>query len=131
MGDGPGPAAVLIDTLGELAAVWGLADVAFVGGSLYPGRNGQNMMEAAAYGGSVLFGPYTSNFKEAVEGLLARGAARRVNDAGALASALCDDLNDPETACLRGEAGRAFVVAQRGAAARTVADLERLGRRAG
>ena len=130
-GLGLGPAAILVDTLGELSAVWGLADVAFVGGSLYPGRNGQNMMEAAAYGGSVLFGPYTSNFKEAVEGLLARRAARRVGDAESLANALRDDLDDPESATLRGEAGRAFVLAQRGAAARTVADLERLGRRAG
>ena len=123
--------AILVDTLGELSAVWGLADVAFVGGSLYPGRNGQNMMEAAAYGGSVLFGPHTSNFKEAVEGLLSRRGARRVADAEGLARALCDDLEDPESASERGDAGRAFVLAQRGAAARTVAELERLGRRAG
>ena len=122
---------VLIDTLGELSAVWGLADVAFVGGSLFPGRNGQNMMEAAAYGGSVLFGPHTGNFKDAVEGLLGRSAARRVLDAADLASALIADLADPEAASRRGAAGRAFVLAQRGAAARTVADLERLGRRAG
>lgn len=130
-GSGPPPPAVLIDTIGELSAVWGMADVAFVGGSLYPGRNGQNMMEAAAYGGAVLFGPHTANFKDAVEGLLERGAARRVRDAGELAAALLDDLNDPESAANRGAAGRAFVLAQRGAAARTVADLERLGRRAG
>jgi 3-deoxy-D-manno-octulosonic-acid transferase len=131
VGVGGGPAAILVDTLGELSAVWGLADVAFVGGSLYPGRNGQNMMEAAAYGGSVLFGPHTGNFKEAVEGLLARSGARRVDNAEELAKALLDDLDDPESASGRGEAGRAFVLAQRGAAARTVADLERLGRRAG
>ena len=46
-----GPPVILIDTIGELAAVWGLADVAFVGGSLRPGRGGQNMMEPAAYRG--------------------------------------------------------------------------------
>ena len=66
---------ILIDTIGELGAVWGLADVAFVGGSLVPGRGGQNMMEPAAYGASVLFGPYTSNFRETVEQLLTRNAA--------------------------------------------------------
>lgn len=130
-GEGYGSPVVLIDTLGELSAVWGLADVAFVGGSLYPGRNGQNMMEAAAYGGSVLFGPFTSNFKDAVEGLMERGAARRVADADDLADALIEDLDDPERASARGTAGRAFVLAQRGAAARTVAELDRLGRRAG
>ena len=64
------PPVILIDTIGELGAVWGLADVAFVGGSLLPGRGGQNMMEPAAYGASVLFGPHTSNFRETVEQLL-------------------------------------------------------------
>ncbi|MDB5351131.1 MAG: 3-deoxy-D-manno-octulosonic-acid transferase [Planctomycetota bacterium] len=120
------PAVILIDTLGELSAVWGLADVAFVGGSLFPGRGGQNMMEAAAYGPSVIFGPHTSNFKEAVEGLLARGGARRVADAEELASALAEDLDDPETASRRGAAGREFVLAQDGASVRTVAELDRL-----
>nr|AIA89360.1 CAZy families GT30 protein [uncultured Planctomyces sp.] len=46
---------ILVDTLGELSAVWGLADVAYVGGSLTPGRGGQNMLEPAAYGAAVLF----------------------------------------------------------------------------
>ena len=101
-----GPAAViLIDTIGELAAVWGLADVAFVGGSLVPGRGGQNMMEPAAYGASVMFGPHTSNFRETVEQLLARQAARRVADADELKLRLLEDLDDPEAAAARGEAG--------------------------
>jgi 3-deoxy-D-manno-octulosonic-acid transferase len=112
--------------VGELGAVWGLADVAFVGGSLLPGRNGQNMMEPAAYGASVLFGPYTSNFREAVEGLLSRGAARRVRDATELAAALREDLDDPEAASSRGAAARAFVLAQNGASERTLAELEEL-----
>ena len=55
---------ILVDTLGELSAVWGLADVAFVGGSLRPGRGGQNMMEPAAFGAAVLFGPHTANFRD-------------------------------------------------------------------
>jgi 3-deoxy-D-manno-octulosonic-acid transferase len=120
------PAVLLVDTIGELGAVWGLADVAFVGGSLFPGRGGQNMMEPAAYGAAVLFGPYTANFKEAVEGLLAREGARRVGSAAELAQALLEDLDDPERAAARGEAGRDFVLAQNGAAARTFAELDRL-----
>ncbi|MHC5537824.1 3-deoxy-D-manno-octulosonic acid transferase, partial [Singulisphaera rosea] len=64
------PPVILVDTLGELSAIWGLADVAFVGGSLMPGRGGQNMMEPAAFGASVLFGPHTENFRETVEQLL-------------------------------------------------------------
>ncbi len=120
------PPVVLFDTLGELAAVWGLADVAFVGGSLKPGRGGQNMMEPAAYGAAVMFGPHTTNFRETVEQLLERGAARRVADADGLARGLLDDLDDPETAAARGVAGRDFVLAQHGAAGRTVAALDRL-----
>jgi 3-deoxy-D-manno-octulosonic-acid transferase len=116
----------LVDTIGELSAVWGLADVAFVGGSLVPGRGGQNMMEPVAYGASVLFGPYTTNFRETVERLLERDGARRVADADELKEALLDDLNDPETAAARGAAGRAYVLAQNGAANRTVAELDRL-----
>ena len=61
-----------MDTIGELKAVWGLADVAFVGGSLAPGRGGQNMIEPAAYGAPILFGSHTSNFRDTVEHLLAR-----------------------------------------------------------
>jgi len=120
------PPIILIDTIGELAAVWGLADVAFVGGSLVPGRGGQNMMEPAAYGASVMFGPHTSNFRETVEQLLARQAACQVTDAHDLKLRLLQDLDDPEAAAARGEAGRSFVLAQHGASGRTLAELDRL-----
>jgi 3-deoxy-D-manno-octulosonic-acid transferase len=120
------PPVILIDTIGELSAVWGLADVAFVGGSLLPGRGGQNMMEPAAYGAAVMFGPHTSNFRDIVEQLLRRDAARRVLDAEDLAHGLLADLEDPETAAARGAAARRLVLAQHGAAVRTVAELDRL-----
>ena len=123
---GEPPPVVLVDTMGELSAVWGLADVAFVGGSLVAGRGGQNMMEPAAFGASVLFGPHTANFRETVEQLLARGGARRVADPRELTAALKDDLDDPEAAAARGASGRAFVLAQHGASARTLAELDRL-----
>ena len=117
---------ILIDTLGELGAVWGLADVAFVGGSLLPGRGGQNMMEPAAYGASVMFGPHTSNFRETVAQLLERNAARRVAGPQELAVRLREDLDEPEVAAARGEAGRKFVLAQHGASGRTLHELDRL-----
>ena len=120
------PAVILVDTIGELSAVWGLADIAFVGGSLYPGRGGQNMMEPAAFGASVMFGPYTSNFRATVEQLLHRGGARRVNNAEDLAAGLLEDLNDPETAAVRGATARSFVLAQNGASARTFEEIDRL-----
>jgi 3-deoxy-D-manno-octulosonic-acid transferase len=122
---------VLVDTMGELAAVWGLADLAFVGGSLFRGRGGQNMMEPAAYGASVMFGPHTDNFRDTVEQLLSRRAARRVSSGRELARALITDLQDPETAVARGAAGRRFVLAQQGAADRTISELDRLVEAAG
>lgn len=117
---------LLIDTVGELSNVWGLADIAFVGGSLYPGRGGQNMMEPSAFGASVMFGPNTSNFKEAVEGLLDRRAAQVVHDASELAGALRAELEHLDSARARGQSARSFVLAQRGATTRTIALIERL-----
>ena len=83
-------------------------------------------MEPAAYGASVLFGRYTGNFRETVERLLERGGAREVASAAQLTAALIEDLDDPETAAARGAAGRAFVLAQNGAADRTLAEIDRL-----
>jgi 3-deoxy-D-manno-octulosonic-acid transferase len=123
---GAAPPVILIDTIGELASVWGLADVAFVGGSLRAGRGGQNMMEPAAYGASVMFGPHTSNFRETVDQLLGRNGARQVADATELTRGLLDDLGDRDAAAIRGAAGRHFVLAQNGAAVRTFAELDRL-----
>lgn len=125
---GPAPKSgiILVDTVGELSAVWGLADIAFVGGSLFPGRGGQNMMEPAAYAASVLFGPHTDNFQEATEGLLTRAAAVRVRSAEELRQALQADLEEPESAHARGQAARRFVLAQQGASLRTAMELDRL-----
>src|SRR6202022_5001325 len=75
---------VLVDTIGELGALWGLADVAFVGGSLDGKRGGQNMIEPAAYGAGVVFGPPVWKFKDTAERLVQAGAALRVEDAAGL-----------------------------------------------
>ncbi len=113
---------LLLDTLGELAACWGLADVAFVGGSL-GNRGGQNMIEPAGYGAALLFGPNTQNFRDVVELLLAENAARVVRDPADLAKALGECLADPERAKAAGSRGQRLVLAQQGATARTVALL--------
>lgn len=125
-GEGADAPVVLVDSIGELKAVWGLADAAFVGGSLLPGRGGQNMIEPAAYGAPLLFGPHTHHFRDTVEHLLDLEAARVVKDANDLIRALGEDLDDPETAAERGAAAKAFVLAQHGASARTLAELDRL-----
>lgn len=73
-----------------------------------------------------MFGPHTANFREVVEQLLARNAARRVAGSGELTLRLREDLDDPENAAARGAAGRKFVLAQHGASGRTLLELDRL-----
>jgi 3-deoxy-D-manno-octulosonic-acid transferase len=121
---------VLVDTIGELGAVWGLADTAFVGGSLDGRRGGQNMIEPAAYGAAVLFGPHVWNFRDAAARLVAAGAAEQVADAAALEAAVRRLLADPQERAAMGAAARQFVKEQQGATERTLALLDGLTRAA-
>ncbi len=73
-------AVVLVDTIGELGALWGLAHIAFVGGSLDGQRGGQNMIEPAAYGAAVLFGPHVWNFRDTAARLVQAEAAMQIAD---------------------------------------------------
>jgi 3-deoxy-D-manno-octulosonic-acid transferase len=86
---------LLVDVTGELAAWWGLATVAFVGGSLDGLRGGQNMLEPAAYGVAVCFGPYTRNFRAEVSELLGAEAAIVVHDGVELTRFVTQCLIDP------------------------------------
>ena len=70
---------LLVDVIGELGAWWGSADIALVGGS-FGKRGGQNMIEPAAYGAAVCFGPSTRNFRDVVQQLLDAQAAVVVHD---------------------------------------------------
>jgi 3-deoxy-D-manno-octulosonic-acid transferase len=117
---GPASELVLVDTIGELGALWGLAEVAFVGGSLDGKRGGQNMIEPAAYGAAVVFGPHVWNFRDTAERLVRAGAARRVADAAELEAAVREMLGDPAERSRAGGAARAFVTQQQGATERTV-----------
>ena len=116
---------LMLDTLGELAACWGLADFAFVGGSL-TNRGGQNMLEPAGYGAAVLFGPNTWNFKDITEALLSRDAARVVGGPDELLQSLRELLQQPMLSQRMGITARAFVAEQQGATARTVDQISAL-----
>ncbi len=111
--------ALLVDTVGELGAWWGTADLAFVGGSLGQ-RGGQNMIEPAAYGAAVCFGPNTRNFRDVVELLLKSEAAVVVRDGAELAQFIRRGLEDPAWAARLGERARQLVATQLGATGRTV-----------
>jgi len=120
-----GEAVVVLDTVGELARVYGLARVVFVGGSLIP-RGGHNILEAAGLGKAVLFGPHTENFRQVARALLDEGAARRVADATELETALHELLAHPRLAAEMGGRARAIVERNRGATTRTIQALKPL-----
>ncbi len=116
---------LVVDTLGELAMFFCVADVAFVGGSLVP-VGGHNLLEPAAAGVPVLSGPALHNFQDIAEQLTAAGALGVVDDEAALATALGSLLGDAPARGRAGEAGRACVAAGRGATERHLALVARL-----
>jgi 3-deoxy-D-manno-octulosonic-acid transferase len=118
------------DSMGEMAAYYRLADVAFIGGSLLP-LGGQNLIEAAACGCPVLVGPHTFNFLQATTDAIAAGAALRVADEAALAETLRQLFADMEKLAAMRQAAGDFARAHRGATQRTLAFIERWSVRAG
>ena len=117
---------ILVDSIGELNAVWGLSDIAFVGGSLDARRGGQNMIEPAAYGSAVVFGPHVWNFRETATRLAEAGAGLQIADAAALEEAVRRLLADPAERAQLGTRAQELVKSQQGATERTIVCLESL-----
>jgi len=123
----PSARVLLVDTTGELAWWWGIATIAFVGGSLDGVRGGQNMLEPAAYGAAVCVGPHTRNFRDEVARLLAADAAVVVHDGTELTAFVRRCLDEPAWAEAFGGRAAALVASQRGATTTTARlVLERL-----
>jgi 3-deoxy-D-manno-octulosonic-acid transferase len=120
------PAVVLLDTIGELGAAWGLADVGFTGGSLDGVRGGQSMIEPAGYGVPCVFGPHVWNFKDAAKRLVEVGGAIKVKSATELEAELARLIADAELRSRMGAAARELVRRQQGATLRTLAVLDSL-----
>ncbi|MCA9207069.1 MAG: 3-deoxy-D-manno-octulosonic acid transferase [Planctomycetales bacterium] len=116
---------LLVDTIGELGAWWGAAHIGFVGGSL-GSRGGQNMIEPAAYGVAVSFGPNTRNFRDVVSMMLDREAAVVVRDQAELERFVARCLTDSVLRQSLGDRARELVGEQLGATDRTVAALSEL-----
>ncbi len=114
-------ALILLDTVGDLAGVYAVATVAFVGGSLVP-RGGHNPLEAARFGVPVVMGPSYENFREVVNGMR-RAEAVRIVQPEELPATLVTLLEDDGG---MGKRGRAIFQAQSGATARTVATLREM-----
>ena len=107
------------DTMGELPVMLGSADVAFIGGSLVP-TGGHNMLEAAAQGVAVCFGPHVFNFATISRLLIDEGAAVQVESETALAGQVVAWFEDASARAETGENGRRVVAQNRGALQRLV-----------
>ena len=110
---------VLLDTIGDLAAVYGVADAAFVGGSLVR-KGGHNPLEPAQFGVPVVMGPSFENFRDVVTKMQEAGGIRIVQDQGELGTAVGELLTHREEAKALGERGRRVFERQQGATARSV-----------
>jgi 3-deoxy-D-manno-octulosonic-acid transferase len=117
-GRAPG-SVVILDTVGELAALYALAEVVFVGGSLVP-VGGHNVLEPAMRGKPVLYGPHTSNFREGALLLERSGGGLVVEDAQELQRELSRLLEDRDLARRTGEAARSAFAGRQGAVGATL-----------
>jgi 3-deoxy-D-manno-octulosonic-acid transferase len=114
----------LLDSIGELGSVYGLATVAFVGGSLVP-AGGHNPLEPARAGVPVVMGPHYENFREAVE--LLRGAnALRLTERADVGEVISGLMQDAQAAAAMGARGRKVFEEQAGATQRAVDAVVRL-----
>jgi 3-deoxy-D-manno-octulosonic-acid transferase len=113
---------ILLDTIGELASVYGLADGAFVGGSLVP-SGGHNILEPAAFGKIPVFGPSMENFAEIASRFVAAGAAIQVESPEDAGVAWIGLLRDPQRQRKMGETAKALVDSSRGATQRALAEI--------
>ena len=108
----------LLDSVGELAAIYELADIAFVGGSLVP-TGGHNILEPAQYGAAILVGPHTFNFREIVN-LFEQGGAVKTVTAETLAAQFLSLLGKPEDRRRLGRAAKDLFAKYAGATRRTL-----------
>ena len=97
-----------------------------MGGSIDGKRGGQNMIEPAAYGAAVVFGPHVWNFKDTAARLVEAGAGVQISDAAELEAAVARLLGDGDERNRLGSAARQFVRRQQGATERTLAVLDQL-----
>ena len=116
---------VVLDTIGELARLYQVATVVFVGGSLVD-AGGHNIIEPAVFGKPIVFGPQMQNFKEIADAFVASGAACQVRSERELDEALLALLDDPARRAGLGAAARALVESNRGAKERSLQAIQDL-----
>lgn len=128
--DAAGADVFVLDSIGELAAVFPGAWAAFIGGSLVP-RRGHNPLEAAACGVPVVFGPSMEDFSGVAAGLRACGGGVEADGGAALRAVFSGWLDDPRSRDRAGAAARDFVRRHEGVADRVAGIIATLPRRTG
>ncbi len=123
VGTAPAPDVVVLDTRGELALLYREATLAYVGGTLVA-VGGHNLLEPAAWGKAVFFGPHTDHCAEIASQLLQAGAGVRVEDGAQLATEMATLLRDRARLAQAGAAGRKVIEENRGAVNRSVEQVE-------
>jgi 3-deoxy-D-manno-octulosonic-acid transferase len=108
---------IVVDVIGELFKIYSLGTIVYCGGSLVP-KGGQNILEAAAWGKVIFYGPSMEDFGQEAALLEDAGAGIRIRNARELSEGMLQILADPQDARQRGERGRAVVLANMGAAQR-------------
>lgn len=115
---------LLLDSIGELASLYALADVVFVGGSLVP-SGGHNILEPAAFGKVPVFGPHTENFAEMTSRFIEAGAAIRSESPEDVGVAWIDLLKNTDKMAAMGAKAKQAADESRGATARALGEIER------
>ena len=116
---------ILVDSIGELASLYGVADGVFVGGSLVP-SGGHNILEPAAFGKIPVFGPSMENFADIASRFVCAGAAVQVESPEDVGVAWIEFFRNPEQARKMSASARSLVETSRGATDRAVAEIAKL-----
>jgi 3-deoxy-D-manno-octulosonic-acid transferase len=116
---------ILLDTMGELKDIYQTATVVFIGGSLVP-KGGHNLLEPAACGKPVLFGPHMDNFIEIAEAVKTRGIGIQVQDTKELSRSLQQLLDDPARREAMGQEAKQWVQNEQGVVQKDMAWIEQL-----
>jgi len=115
----------LLDTMGEVPLFYAASDIAFVGGSLVP-AGGHNLLEPAAQGLPIIFGPHVYNAQDIADMFVELGACRQVEDAAELATTIARLIENPHEAAQLGQKALALLDKNRGALGRLLVLLEPL-----
>ena len=116
---------VILDTIGELATIYQIATIVFVGGSLVA-TGGHNVLEPAVFGKPIVFGPHMQNFLEIADAFVSNGAGVQLSGDEELEEAFLSLMSDPVRRARLGAAARALVEANRGANDKSITVLSAL-----